>query len=193
MSCRSQPEMMGVPLRALNLDRRSEKVRSLYPVRSSANGPSRPGLSEEPPPGVLTDPPLNTATRVVLLGIDGGTFSLLEPWMNDGTLPNFAKVRAEGAIGALASTVPPTTPTAWTTCFTGVNPGKHGIYDFREIPPAPPGTATHHARFRQVAPSLAQAQQGREENRHPEHTHHLSARAARRMHDLGHADARARG
>ena len=54
--------------------------------------------------------------------------------MNDGTLPNFAKVRAEGAIGSLASTVPPTTPTAWTTCFTGVNPGKHGIYDFRESP-----------------------------------------------------------
>jgi predicted AlkP superfamily phosphohydrolase/phosphomutase len=77
---------------------------------------------------------LNTATKVILLGIDGGTFSLLEPWMDDGTLPNFAKVRAEGAIGPLASTVPPTTPTAWTTCFTGVNPGKHGIYDFRESP-----------------------------------------------------------
>ncbi|MBI2881268.1 MAG: alkaline phosphatase family protein [Candidatus Tectomicrobia bacterium] len=77
---------------------------------------------------------MKTARKVVLLGIDGGTFSLLEPWMDDGTLPRFAELRARGAMGTLASTVPPTTPTAWTTCFTGVNPGGHGIFDFRESP-----------------------------------------------------------
>ena len=81
-----------------------------------------------------TDSQLTIANRVILLGIDGGTLSLLEPWMDDATLPNFARIRAEGCTGILDSTVPPTTPTAWTTCFTGVNPGKHGIYDFRESP-----------------------------------------------------------
>ncbi len=76
----------------------------------------------------------NTARRTVLLGLDGATFDLLGPWMEQGHLPNLQRLVRQSAWGELASTVPPTTAPAWTACFTGVNPGKHGIFDFRESP-----------------------------------------------------------
>lgn len=72
--------------------------------------------------------------RTLLLGLDGATFDLLTPWMAQGHLPNLKRLTQEGTWGDLASTVPPTTAPAWAACFTGVNPGKHGIYDFRESP-----------------------------------------------------------
>jgi predicted AlkP superfamily phosphohydrolase/phosphomutase len=73
-------------------------------------------------------------TRTLLLGLDGATFDLLTPWMEQGHLPNLKRLTQEGVWGNLASTVPPTTAPAWAACFTGVNPGKHGIFDFRESP-----------------------------------------------------------
>lgn len=82
----------------------------------------------------MADITKKTAERVILLGLDGATFRLLKPWAEDGTLPNFARLFQEGSWGELASTIPPTTPPAWAACMTGKNPGKHGIYDFRESP-----------------------------------------------------------
>jgi predicted AlkP superfamily phosphohydrolase/phosphomutase len=70
--------------------------------------------------------------RAILLGIDGATFDILLPWSREGIMPNFGKVMAMGSCGDLESTVPPTTPPAWASCVTGKQPGKHGIYDFRE-------------------------------------------------------------
>jgi predicted AlkP superfamily phosphohydrolase/phosphomutase len=66
--------------------------------------------------------------RVVLLGIDGGEPSLIEGMLESS--PSLARVRAEGAWGGLRSTVPPLSPPAWATLLTGMNPGKHGVFDF---------------------------------------------------------------
>src|SRR3990170_4457322 len=68
--------------------------------------------------------------RVFLLGLDGATFTLLRPWAEEGHLPTFARLMREGAWGPLASTIPPSTPIAWTSMITGVYPGKHGIFGF---------------------------------------------------------------
>jgi predicted AlkP superfamily phosphohydrolase/phosphomutase len=38
---------------------------------------------------------------------------------------------AQGVWGPLASTVPPVTAPAWTSFLTGMNPGKHGLLDWR--------------------------------------------------------------
>jgi predicted AlkP superfamily phosphohydrolase/phosphomutase len=54
--------------------------------------------------------------------------------MDEGHLPNLKRLTQEGAWGQLKSTLPPTTAPAWAACYTGVNPGKHGIFDFRESP-----------------------------------------------------------
>ena len=79
-----------------------------------------------------TDSEKDTPRRVILLGLDGGTFSLLRPWIEEGLMPNLGKIMDQGTWGDLTSTIPATTPPAWSTCVTGKNPGKHGIYDFRE-------------------------------------------------------------
>ncbi|MDQ4146067.1 MAG: alkaline phosphatase family protein [Actinomycetota bacterium] len=68
--------------------------------------------------------------KVLLLGIDGATFAILDPAFEAGHLPNLKKLLDRGASGVLNSTVPPYTPPGWTSIFTGVNPGKHGIFGF---------------------------------------------------------------
>lgn len=54
--------------------------------------------------------------------------------MNAGHLPHLRRLTQEGTWGELTSTRPPTTAPAWVACFTGVNPGQHGVFDFRESP-----------------------------------------------------------
>lgn len=68
--------------------------------------------------------------RVLVIGLDGATFSLIEPWAKEGKLPTLAGLMAQGIRGNLASTIPYITAPAWTSFMTGVNPGKHGIFDF---------------------------------------------------------------
>jgi predicted AlkP superfamily phosphohydrolase/phosphomutase len=70
--------------------------------------------------------------RVVLIGLDGGEPALLEPLLVD--LPHLRRLRDEGAWGRLRSTVPPLSPPAWATLMTGLNPGKHGVFDFYHMP-----------------------------------------------------------
>ena len=71
--------------------------------------------------------------RVFVIGLDGATFDLLDPWIEDGRLPNLKKLMEKSAYGRLESTIPPISPPAWTSFMTGVNPGKHGIYDLSLI------------------------------------------------------------
>jgi len=67
--------------------------------------------------------------QVLVLGIDGATFSLIEPMAKSGKLPNLARLMREGAHGVLESTLPPVTLPAWVSMLTGKNPGKLGIFD----------------------------------------------------------------
>jgi predicted AlkP superfamily phosphohydrolase/phosphomutase len=69
-------------------------------------------------------------TRVLVIGIDGATFDLIAPWSKAGDLPNLARLMAEGVHGSLESTLPPVTSPAWPTFATGMNSGKHGVFDF---------------------------------------------------------------
>jgi predicted AlkP superfamily phosphohydrolase/phosphomutase len=68
--------------------------------------------------------------KLFILGVDGATFHLVEPWARQGLLPGFARLMEQGSHAPLQSSVPPLSPVAWTTIASGVNPGKHGIYDF---------------------------------------------------------------
>jgi len=68
--------------------------------------------------------------KLVLLGLDGADWKILNPLIGEGCLPNFKRVMENGSYARLSSTIPPLTPPAWTSIFTGVNPGKHGIFDF---------------------------------------------------------------
>ena len=68
--------------------------------------------------------------RVVILGFDGMDPELAERYMQKRKLPNLAKLRDQGTFRNLATTIPPISPVAWSSFLTGVNPGKHNIYDF---------------------------------------------------------------
>lgn len=68
--------------------------------------------------------------RVFIVGWDGATFDLIEPWVAEGKLPNIAAAMKNGVHGELRSTLPPMTFPAWSSFMTGKNPAKHGIYDF---------------------------------------------------------------
>lgn len=70
------------------------------------------------------------AGKVLVIGLDGATFDLIKPWAAEGRLPTLARLMREGAFGELHSTIPPMTGPAWTSFATGVNPGKHRLYDW---------------------------------------------------------------
>lgn len=72
----------------------------------------------------------NKQTKVVIIGLDGGTWDLLKPWADRGDLPNMQKLMKKGVWGDLASTVPPVTIPAWITFATGRSPGSHGCFNF---------------------------------------------------------------
>ncbi|MBC7224594.1 MAG: alkaline phosphatase family protein, partial [Anaerolineae bacterium] len=71
------------------------------------------------------------APRVLVLGLDGGDWRVLEPLVAQGRMPNLGRLLERGVRGGLASTVPPVTAPAWASFLTGVNPGKHGVFAFQ--------------------------------------------------------------
>jgi len=84
--------------------------------------------------------------RWLILGLDGATFSVLEPLMQEGLMPNLQSLIRSGSAGILYSTKPPMTPAAWTTFMTGKGPGRHGIIDFERYDPHT-GTLSFNSTF----------------------------------------------
>lgn len=68
--------------------------------------------------------------ELLIFGLDGATFDLLDPWFDRGELPFLERLVNQGVRGEMTSTIPPLTGPAWTTFQTGVNPGKHGVFDW---------------------------------------------------------------
>jgi len=71
--------------------------------------------------------------RVVIFGLDGASFRVIDPLLRKGELPGFSNAIDRGVRSVLLSTVPDVTPPSWTSMTTGVNPGKHGVYDFLKV------------------------------------------------------------
>jgi predicted AlkP superfamily phosphohydrolase/phosphomutase len=69
---------------------------------------------------------------LTIVGLDAATFDVVDPLVEAGDLPNLAGLLVRGARGVLHSTTHPLTPLAWSTMVTGVNAGRHGIWDFSE-------------------------------------------------------------
>ena len=66
--------------------------------------------------------------RLLILGWDSATFDVIDPLIDQGRLPALAGLLERGSRAPLRSTWPPMTDCAWTSAFTGCNPGKHGIF-----------------------------------------------------------------
>jgi predicted AlkP superfamily phosphohydrolase/phosphomutase len=69
----------------------------------------------------------------LIIGLDGATWDVLDPWMRDGSLPHLARLRQSGSWGVLRSSLPPITAPAWSSFMTGKRPGKHGMFHFYNL------------------------------------------------------------
>lgn len=72
------------------------------------------------------------ANKVLIVGLDGANPDKFFKWVEEGKLPNIAKIYKEGSSGTLRSTTPPLTPVAMASLLTGKNPGSHGIFSFEK-------------------------------------------------------------
>ncbi|WP_152050876.1 alkaline phosphatase family protein [Tautonia marina] len=87
--------------------------------------------------------------RVLILGLDGATWSVIDPMRRRGVMPNLDALLARSARGTLRSSEPPMTAAAWTTMQTGCDPADHGIFDHRYFDPASNMMRVNHSgRFR---------------------------------------------
>ncbi|HEX8186599.1 MAG TPA: alkaline phosphatase family protein [Blastocatellia bacterium] len=68
--------------------------------------------------------------RLLVIGLDGASFNVLDSLIEKGYLKNLAKLIEGGARANLETTFPPITAVAWSSFMTGKNPGKHGIFEF---------------------------------------------------------------
>ena len=94
---------------------------------------------------------VNSLERLAVIGLDGATFDLILPWVEEGHLPVFARLLSDSAFGRLRSTIHPLSPQAWSTFMTGQNAGKHGLYDFLVKRPGTYQFALTHGGSRQAA------------------------------------------
>lgn len=74
----------------------------------------------------------NQRNPVLVIGWDGATLDLAMPWIKAGRLPVLQKLLETGGGGRLRSVLPVLSPSAWASFATGVNPGRHGIFDFAQ-------------------------------------------------------------
>ncbi len=71
-----------------------------------------------------------TELRTLLVGIDAACEQVLDPLFDDDELPTLAGIVEDGTSGPLESQIPPWTASAWPSMYTGMNPGKHGVFSF---------------------------------------------------------------
>jgi predicted AlkP superfamily phosphohydrolase/phosphomutase len=80
--------------------------------------------------GLCTALPHEAAARVLVVGIDGASWSVIDPMIAEGALPNFAALIERGGSAELATVEPLTSPVVWSSIATGRSPEAHGITDF---------------------------------------------------------------
>jgi predicted AlkP superfamily phosphohydrolase/phosphomutase len=68
--------------------------------------------------------------QLIVLGFDGFDPRLAQRMLDEGRLPNFARLAAAGGFQPLGTATPPHSPVAWSSIITGTDPGRHGIFDW---------------------------------------------------------------
>lgn len=77
--------------------------------------------------------------RVMIIGLDGLELDVMGPLLEEGRLPNFARLMHEGSWGEIQSLDVLESPVIWTSIATGMTPDKHGVTGF--LKPSADGAA----------------------------------------------------
>ncbi|MDJ0949904.1 MAG: alkaline phosphatase family protein [Alphaproteobacteria bacterium] len=70
--------------------------------------------------------------KVLVIGLDSMEPSLIERWDRSGALPALRRLRERGLMAPLANLPGFGNGVYWPCIYTGVNPGEHGRYFFRQ-------------------------------------------------------------
>ncbi|KJR40921.1 type I phosphodiesterase/nucleotide pyrophosphatase [Candidatus Magnetoovum chiemensis] len=95
---------------------------------------------------------MTSNAKMMIIGLDGATYDIINPLIEAGELPNLAKLMEKGSAGTLNSTNPDLSACAWTSFMTGKHPGKHAILDFFAQKPRLYDTFMYNASYRQGRP-----------------------------------------
>lgn len=68
--------------------------------------------------------------RVLLLGLDGADWNVVDPLIAAGRMPHLAELIRSGVRARMRTIAPMLSPVVWTSMATGVVPARHGILDF---------------------------------------------------------------
>src|SRR2546426_7252536 len=100
---------------------------------------SIPTLGIGTPPGAnhwaARESPVSAGARVLCLGIDAGSRSLIEAWAAAGVLPTFRALMARGLVGDTESVDGFFVGSTWPSFYTGVSPARHGIHSLVQLRP----------------------------------------------------------
>ena len=144
----------GAGLSVLSLDARAGPAGAFPPSGtplSPAAGPSPvipPTATSAPASGAPARQP--TGVRLVLVGLDGADWGIIDPLLRQGRLPRLARLLETGARAAMRSYDPMISPLLWTTVATGVGPDVHGVADFQAIETRTGRRIPITSRFRRV-------------------------------------------
>lgn len=122
----------GIVLSALPFPRRATRPRllAMLAVASAivAFLPESTASASVPRPRPMAA--RDAVRRLLVFGIDGADWDLMEPLIARGELPTIAALRQRGAWGDLETLFPTRSPAIWTTIVTGQPPAKHGVESF---------------------------------------------------------------
>lgn len=106
----------------------------VWRIRTNPRQPTEAARTSEAIPSIASQ--AKPARPVIFVGLDGADWSLLDQYMQQGTMPTLARLVREGASGTIATLHPPLSPLVWTTMMTGVSPLEHRVLDFLRVNPS---------------------------------------------------------
>ena len=72
---------------------------------------------------------------VIMIGLDAAEYSLIQSWIEEGALPNLARLSRQGASGRLDSTAKWLVGSPWPSFYTSSLPSDHGLYHYLQWRP----------------------------------------------------------
>jgi predicted AlkP superfamily phosphohydrolase/phosphomutase len=78
---------------------------------------------------------MKTKRRIIIIGLDGVPFGMLNELSSNGTMPNVGRLLSAGIFRKMESSIPEISSVAWSSVLTGSNPAEHGIFGFMDFAP----------------------------------------------------------